>query len=82
MLELMQRQAGRGLGPIQQHRLTMNESFAVVENSSPGFKDDTWRNKKRFRKDSWLVTGTMDFFDFPLYNAYSGNTHIFKANPK
>lgn len=40
MLELMQRQAGRGLGPIQQHRLTMNESFAVVENSSPGFKDD------------------------------------------
>lgn len=40
MLELMQRHLGRGLGPIQQHRWTMNESFAVVENSSPGFKDD------------------------------------------
>jgi len=40
MLELMQRHAGRSLGPIQQHRIAMNEQFAVVEHSSPGFKDD------------------------------------------
>jgi len=42
MLELMQRHAGRSLGPIQQHRIAMNEQFAVVEHSSPGFKDDAW----------------------------------------
>ncbi|CAK9032815.1 F-box only protein 10 [Durusdinium trenchii] len=40
ILELMQRHAGRSLGPIQQHRFTMNEQFMIVENSSPGFKDD------------------------------------------
>lgn len=38
----MQRHAGRSLGPIQQHRIAMNEQFAVVEHSSPGFKDDAW----------------------------------------
>ena len=38
----MQRHAGRSLGPIQQHRIAMNDQFAVVEHSSPGFKDDAW----------------------------------------
>lgn len=45
ILELMQRHAGRSLGPIQQHRFTMNEQFMIVENSSPGFKDDTGLSK-------------------------------------
>eukprot|EP00435_Cladocopium_sp_Y103_P032292 s1431_g8.t1 len=60
MLELMQRHAGRGLGPIQQHRLTMNESFAVVENSSPGFKDDAWRNDGDIDKFRNHVLKAMD----------------------
>lgn len=46
MLELMQRHVGRNPGPIQQHRLRMNEEFAVVEHSSPGFKDDPWQRGK------------------------------------
>ncbi|CAJ1361492.1 unnamed protein product [Effrenium voratum] len=45
MLELMQRQAGKSLGPIQQHRFAVNEQFAVLENSSLGFKD----NIEKFR---------------------------------
>ncbi|CAK9071295.1 unnamed protein product [Durusdinium trenchii] len=41
ILELMQRQAGVALGPIQQHRLAMSEHFLhSIDKSSPGFKDD------------------------------------------
>mmetsp|Transcript_53940 Transcript_53940/g.101133 ORF Transcript_53940/g.101133 Transcript_53940/m.101133 type:complete len:474 (-) Transcript_53940:183-1604(-) len=40
LLELMQRHAGRGLGPVQQHRLAVMEQFLVLEKSNPGFKDD------------------------------------------
>ena len=55
ILELMQRHAGRSLGPIQQHRVMMNEQFMIVENSSPGFKDDTGQSLANFSSDL-LVT--------------------------
>ncbi|CAE7170573.1 FBXO10 [Symbiodinium pilosum] len=40
LLELMRRQAGTSLGPVQQHRIAVMEQFMALENSNPGFKDD------------------------------------------
>ena len=47
--ELMQRQSGVSLGPIQNHRLAMSEQFlSGIDKSSPGFKASIRRVFKWF----------------------------------